>query len=234
MSNPLVFAGNLFDLGQTMAAGIFDDVTYAWEALPRIKEFVIQLAAGLPGDFDQVSENVWIGKGTTIETTAMIKGPAIIGYNCEIRHAAYIRGSVIIGNGVVIGNSTEIKNAILFNGVKVPHFNYIGDSILGYKSHLGAGVILSNVKSVQDHIKLRDINGQSFETGLKKFGALIGDYVEAGCNSVLNPGTIVGPGTNIYPLTMVRGIIPAGYILKNDGSLVPKAAYTQETIIPLV
>jgi NDP-sugar pyrophosphorylase family protein len=224
MNNPLVFAGNLFNLSQTIAAGIFDEATYAWEVLPRIKEFIIQLAAKLPDDFERAGENVWIGRGSTIETTALIKGPAIIGYDCEIRHAAYIRGSVIVGNEVVVGNSTEIKNAILFNGVKTPHFNYIGDSILGYKSHLGAGVILSNVKSAKDQVKLKGVNGESIDTGLEKFGALIGDCVEIGCNSVLNPGTIVGPDTNIYPLTMVRGIIPAGCIMKNDGSIVQKVS----------
>jgi NDP-sugar pyrophosphorylase family protein len=223
MSNPLVFAGNLFELSQTMAADIFNEVNFAWEVLPRIKEFIIRLGAKLPSDFDRVGETVWIGKGSTIETTALIKGPAIIGYDCEIRHAAYIRGSVIVGNEAVVGNSTEIKNAILFNGVKAPHFNYIGDSILGYKSHLGAGVILSNVKSAKDQVKLKSDNGESIDTGLKKFGALIGDFVEVGCNSVLNPGTIVGPDTNIYPLTMVRGIIPAGCIMKNDGRIVQKA-----------
>lgn len=217
----LIFAKNLFNLQQTMAAGLFDQVTYAWEVLPRIKGYVMELADGLPKDFERIAENIWVGKGTAIESTAMIKGPAIIGYDCEIRHAAYIRGSVIIGNGAVVGNSTEIKNAILFNEAKVPHFNYIGDSVLGYQSHLGAGVILSNVKSAKDQVNIKN-HGETMETGLKKFGALIGDLVEVGCNSVLNPGTIVGPESNIYPLTMVRGIVPAGSILKHDGNLVRK------------
>ncbi len=222
MSNPLVFVRNLFDLHQTIAAGMFNEATYAWEVLPGIKTFISRLASQLSGDFERISENVWVGKGTTIETTALIKGPAIIGCDCEIRHAAYIRGSAIIGNEVVVGNSTEIKNAILFNNVQVPHFNYVGDSVLGYRAHLGAGVILSNVKSAKDNVRINESGGQSYETGLKKFGAILGDGVEVGCNSVLNPGTIVGPGTNIYPLTMVRGIVPAGSILKNDGSLVQK------------
>lgn len=222
ISNPLVFADNLFDLSQTIASEIFQSVTYAWEILPRIKAVLPELSMKLPQDFERISETVWIGKGTTIETTATIHGPAIIGYDCEIRHAAYLRGNVIIGNEVVVGNSTELKNAILFNGAKVPHFNYIGDSVLGYQSHLGAGVILSNVKSAQDNVKLNLGNGRTLATGLKKFGALLGDRVEVGCNSVLNPGTIVGPETTIYPLTLVRGIVPAASILKHDGSLVRK------------
>jgi NDP-sugar pyrophosphorylase family protein len=221
ISNSLVYAKSLFDLHQTIASGIFDKITYAWEVLPRIKAYIVELAGGLPKDFERIDENVWVGKGTTIEKTAMIKGPAIIGYDCEIRHAAYIRGSAIIGNGAVVGNSTEIKNSILFNEAKVPHFNYIGDSVLGYQAHLGAGVILSNVKSAKDQVKVNN-GGETMETGLKKFGALIGDLVEVGCNSVLNPGTIVGPETNIYPLTMVRGIIPAQSIMKHDGSVVRK------------
>jgi NDP-sugar pyrophosphorylase family protein len=221
MSNSLIFAKNLFDLQQTRASGIFERITYAWEALPQIKGYIMELVEGLPGDFEEIAENVWVGRGTTIERTAMIKGPAIIGYDTEIRHAAYIRGSVIIGNGAVVGNSTELKNAILFNEAKTPHFNYIGDSILGYQAHLGAGVILSNVKSAKDQVKVR-CDGETLATGLKKFGALIGDMVEVGCNSVLNPGTIVGPESNIYPLTMVRGIVPAKSIMKHDGTVVPK------------
>lgn len=221
ISNSLVFAKNLFDLKRTMASGIFEKITYAWEVLPRIKVYITELADGLPEDFERIAENIWVGKGTTIENTAMIKGPTIIGYDCEIRHAAYIRGNAIIGNGAVVGNSTEIKNSILFDEAKVPHFNYIGDSVLGYQAHLGAGVILSNVKSAKDQVKVKS-DGENIETGLKKFGALIGDLVEVGCNSVLNPGTIVGPESNIYPLTMVRGIVPAKGILKHDGSFVKK------------
>lgn len=221
MGNPLFFAKNLFDLSQTIAGGIFGKINYAWEVLPLIKGYIMELADGLPKDFERIDESVWVGKGTTIEKTAMIKGPVIIGYDTEVRHGAYIRGSAIIGNGAVVGNSTEIKNAILFNEAKVPHFNYIGDSVLGYGAHLGAGVILSNVKSAKDQVKIK-WGGETFETGLKKFGALIGDRVEVGCNSVLNPGTIVGPESNIYPLSMVRGIVPARSILKQNGSLVEK------------
>mgnify|MGYP005857076785 CR=1 FL=1 len=219
--NPLFLAKNLFDLRQTMAGGIFDRVNLVWEVLPLIKGYVMELAAGLSKDFEQIDETVWVGKGTTIEKTAMIKGPVIIGFDTEIRHGAYIRGSAIIGNGAVVGNSTEIKNAILFNEAKVPHFNYIGDSVLGHGAHLGAGVILSNVKSAKDQVKIKWA-GETIETGLKKFGAVIGDMVEVGCNSVLNPGTIVGPESNIYPLSMVRGIVPARSIYKQDGSLVGK------------
>lgn len=222
ISNDLVYAKNLFDLSQTIAHELFQRVSYSWEVLPRIREFITELALDLSKDFERIEESIWVGKGTTIEQTAMIKGPTIIGCNCEIRHAAYIRGNVIIGNDTVVGNSSEIKNAILFNGAKVPHFNYIGDSVLGFESHLGAGVILSNLKSTKDNIKLKELDGKSVDSGLKKFGALIGDKVEVGCNSVLNPGTIIGKESIIYPLTLVRGIIPAKCILKNDGSIVLK------------
>lgn len=210
------------DLNQTIAESLFENVQYVWEVLPKIKEFIWELAFNLSTDFERVGEDIWVGKGTTIERTAMIHGPVIIGRDCEIRHAAYIRGNVIVGNGVVIGNSAEVKNAILFNGVKAPHFNYVGDSVLGFESHLGAGVILSNLKSTKDNIKIKDSNGEHFETGLKKFGAVIGDKVEVGCNSVLNPGTIIERESIVYPLTFVRGIIPGQSILKNDGSIIQK------------
>jgi NDP-sugar pyrophosphorylase family protein len=212
----------LFDLSQTIAAPLFQGATYAWEVLPLISGGFAELASRLPDDFEQVVENVWVGKGTTIERTAMLKGPAIIGYDCEVRHAAFIRENAIIGNAVVIGNSTEIKNAILFNGVQVPHFNYVGDSVLGFEAHLGAGVILSNFKTTKDNIQLKDADGASIDTGLRKLGALIGDRVEVGCNAVLNPGTIIGKESVIYPLTPVRGIVPSQVILKNNGSIVPK------------
>lgn len=220
--NSLLFAKHLFDLEHTNAGPIFDRTQYAWEVLPKIKEFITKLAERLPGDFERIATNVWVGKGTQIDDSVMIKGPAIIGYDCVIRHTAYIRENVITGNGVVIGNSTEVKNAILFDKVEAPHFNYVGDSILGYKAHLGAGVILSNLKSAKDNIRVLAETGESLDTGLKKFGALIGDFAEVGCNAVLNPGTILGRESIVYPLTMVRGIIPEKYILKNDGSLVPK------------
>lgn len=217
-----MFAKNLFDLEYTNAGPIFNSTQYAWEVLPKIKEFIMELAEHLPGDFERIAENIWVGKGTQIDDSVKIKGPAIIGYDCVIRHTAYIRENVITGNGVVIGNSTEVKNAILFDKVEAPHFNYVGDSILGYKAHLGAGVILSNLKSAKDNIRVSAGNGESLDTGLKKFGALIGDFAEIGCNAVLNPGTIIGRESVVYPLTMVRGIIPERHILKNDGSLVPK------------
>ena len=220
--NTLIYAKNLFNQAHSIAPNIFDGITYAWEVLPRIKDFIKELADHLPGDFERLAENVWVGKGTEIDPSALIKGPAIIGCGCAIRHAAFIRENVIIGNEVTVGNSTELKNALLFDRVEVPHFNYVGDSILGYKAHLGAGVILSNLKSAKDNIRIVVGNGESLDTGLKKFGALIGDFAEIGCNAVLNPGTIIGRESVIYPLTMVRGIVPERYILKNDGSLISK------------
>ncbi len=218
----LIYTKNLFKQNHSIAPTIFDGIDYAWEALPRIKDFIKELAQHLPGDFERIAENVWVGKGTEIDDSVRIKGPAIIGYDCAIRHTAYIRENVIIGNGVVVGNSTELKNALLFDKVEVPHFNYVGDSILGYKAHLGAGVILSNLKSAKDNIRIAVEPDKVIDTGLKKFGALIGDFAEVGCNAVLNPGTIIGKESIVYPLTMVRGIVPEMHILKNDGSLIPR------------
>lgn len=212
---------DLFNTSVLDAKAIFDCVEYPWQALAKIKTFLLAYAEQLPGDFEQIEEFVWVGKGTTIEKTAMIKGPAIIGYNCEIRHAAYIRENVLIGNNVVVGNSTEIKNSILFNKVQVPHFNYVGDSILGYGAHLGAGVILSNLKSTRENVQVK-YETECIETGLKKFGAIIGDLVEVGCNSVLNPGTVIGKGSIIYPLSSVRGYIPEYSILKSNGKIAAK------------
>jgi NDP-sugar pyrophosphorylase family protein len=186
--------------------------------LPSIKGFLLELSARLGGDYEEVQEKVWIGKGTAIDRTVLIKGPAIIGHECELRQGAYIRENVIIGDGCVIGNSSEVKNAILFNKVQIPHFNYAGDSILGYKAHMGAGVILSNFKSTGDLIKVKTENGY-IETGLRKFGAILGDNAEIGCNSVLNPGTVIGRESIIYPLSSVRGFIPERHILKNQGEL---------------
>ena len=217
----MISIGNLLDLQQTIAEDIFKDLKYPWQALPRIKTFIIELANRLPNDYERISENVWIGKGTKIDKSVLINGPAIIGRDCEIRHGAYIRDNVIIGDGAVVGNSTEVKNAILFNKSQVPHFNYVGDSILGYKAHLGAGVILSNFKSAGDLVKVK-IENEYIETGLRKFGAVLGDYVEIGCNCVLNPGTIIGRNSVIYPLTSVRGYIPERRILKSSGELVIK------------
>ena len=208
----------LFDFSQTGHATIFDGCGYAWEALRRIKEYVeAHVKPGLRNKCEGVAfigEKVSIGEGTVVEDGAMIKGPAIIGRNCEIRHNAYIREHVIIGDGCLVGNSSEIKNAILFNEVVAPHFNYVGDSILGCQTHLGAGVILSNFKSFSGNVTVEK-DGIPFDTGLRKFGALIGDGAEVGCNAVLNPGSIIGRGAVIYPGVNWRGILPANMIAKN-------------------
>lgn len=212
---------SLFNLKECDEKAIFNGLQYPWEALPKIKSFLLEFAKSLPKDFERIDEFVWVGKGTTIEKTVLIKGPAIIGYNCELRQCAFIRDNVILGNEVVIGNSTELKNSLLFNKVQVPHFNYVGDSILGYKSHLGAGVICSNLKSSGEPVRVKAGN-EIIETGLRKFGAMVGDNAEVGCNSVLNPGTIIGKNSIVYPLTPVRGFVPENHILKNNGELVAK------------
>lgn len=211
----------LLNIEELDARAIFEGVKYPWEALTKIKDFIFEYAKNLPRDFERINEFVWIGKGTTIEKNVLIKGPAIIGYNCEIRHSAYIRDNVIIGNNVVIGNSSEIKNSILFNKVQVPHYNYVGDSILGYKAHLGAGTITSNLKSDGTLVKVK-YGTDIVETGLRKFGAIVGDSAEVGCNSVLNPGTIIGKDSIVYPLSSVRGYIPEKSILKSNGEIVEK------------
>jgi NDP-sugar pyrophosphorylase family protein len=209
---------DLFDLAQTGHAGIFEGCDHAWEALKRIKEYIAtNLKPALHNRCDGVAwigENVFVGEGTIIEDGVMIKGPAIIGRNCEIRHNAYIRDNVIIGDNCVVGNASELKNAFLFNNCQVPHFNYVGDSILGHKAHLGAGVILSNLKSLPGNVFV-DADGKRIDTGLRKFGALVGDFAEVGCNSVLNPGTILGRRALIYPGVNWRGHLPAGHIAKN-------------------
>jgi NDP-sugar pyrophosphorylase family protein len=211
----------LLNIEELDTRAIFEGVKYPWEALTKINDFIIEYAKNLPADFERIEEFVWVGKGSTIEKSVLIKGPAIIGYNCEIRHSAYIRENVIIGNDVVVGNSTEIKNSILFNKVQVPHYNYVGDSILGYKSHLGAGVITSNLKSDGTLVKVK-YGTDIIETGLRKFGAIVGDLSEVGCNSVLNPGTIIGKDSIVYPLSSVRGYIPEKSILKNSGEIVDR------------
>ena len=216
-----ISVNELLNIGELDASAIFDGVKYPWEALAKIKNFIFQYAKNLPDDFERIEEFVWVGKGTTIEKSVLIKGPAIIGYYCEIRHSAYIRENVIIGNDVVVGNSTEIKNSILFNKVQVPHYNYVSDSILGYKSHLGAGVITSNLKSNGTLVKVK-YGTDIIETGLRKFGAILGDSSEVGCNTVLNPGTILGKGSIVYPLCSVRGYIPENTILKNSGEIVER------------
>lgn len=214
-----VSVNELLNIEELDARAIFEGVKYPWEALTEIKDFIFEYAKNLPSDFERIKEFVWVGKGTTIEKNVLIKGPAIIGYNCQIRHSAYIRENVIIGNDVVIGNSSEIKNSILFNKVQVPHYNYVGDSILGYKSHLGAGAITSNLKSDGTLVKVK-YEKDIIETGLRKFGAIVGDLAEVGCNSVLNPGTIIGKDSIVYPLSSVRGYIPEKSILKSTGEIV--------------
>ena len=213
---------NLFNMDETMAADIFEGTEFPWEVLGKIKDFIIKLGATLSEeDYDKVGDNVWIAKTATVAPTASINGPCIIGKGTEVRQCAFIRGNAIVGENCVVGNSTELKNVILFNNVQVPHYNYVGDSILGYKSHMGAGSITSNVKSDKTNVTLR-YEGDIIETGLKKMGAILGNYVEVGCNSVLNPGTIIGSNTNVYPLSMVRGYIPRGSIYKHQGEIARK------------
>ena len=213
---------NLYDLKETIAAPVLEGRTYPWEVLPEIKAFILELGKTLPADkFDKIGEDVWIAKTAKVAPSAYINGPAIVDEEAEIRHCAFIRGSAIVGKGAVVGNSTELKNVILFNKVQVPHYNYVGDSILGYKSHMGAGSITSNVKSDKTLVVVR-CNGEECHTGLKKFGAMLGDHVEVGCNSVLNPGTVIGRGTNIYPTSMVRGFVPADSIYKTKTEISEK------------
>lgn len=213
---------NLYNLDETIAKKIFEGVTYPWEVLPKISDFIIELGNTLdPEEYDKVGEDVWIAKSATVAPTAYIHGPAIIGKNAEIRHCAFIRGKAIVGEGAVVGNSTELKNVILFNKVQVPHYNYVGDSILGYKAHMGAGAITSNVKSDKKLVVVKN-KEEKIETGLKKFGAMLGDNVEIGCGSVLNPGTVIGKNTNVYPLSSVRGVVPSNSIYKKQNEIVEK------------
>ncbi len=212
----------LFDTSNTIASEIFEGKTYPWEVLPFIGDFIIKLSQTLPADeYDNPSEGVYIHKTAKIAPTASITGPCIICKDAELRQCAFVRGKAIIGEGAVLGNSCEIKNAILFNKVQVPHFNYIGDSVLGFKAHTGAGAVTSNVKQDKTLVTVL-YEGKRIETGLKKFGAILGDNVEVGCNSVLNPGTVVGKGSNVYPLSMVRGFVPANSIYKTGGVIVSK------------
>jgi len=213
---------DLFDLSQTEHAAVFDGCTHAWEALKRIPDYLhTHLQPALHNRCDGVAfidDNVFIGEGTVVEDGAMIKGPTIIGRNCQVRHNAYVRGDVIIGNGCVIGNSSELKNALLFNGCQVPHFNYVGDSILGHKAHLGAGVKISNFKLDGTNIRV-ELDGRLVDTGLRKFGALLGDRTDVGCNAVLNPGSIIGRGSVIYPNVNWRGILAPHSIAKNKAAV---------------
>ena len=203
---------NLYDLNETIAAPLFEGKSYPWELLPEIKSFIVKLGNSLPEDrFEKRGEDVWVAKSAKVAPTACLNGPCIVDEDAEVRHCAFVRGSAIIGKGAVVGNSTELKNVILFNKVQVPHYNYVGDSILGYKAHMGAGSITSNVKSDKTLVVVKAPEEQ-METGLKKFGAMLGDNVEVGCNSVLNPGTVIGRNTNVYPTSMVRGFVPENSI----------------------
>ena len=215
-------AENLFDYNQTIAKPLFEEIVYPWEALPKIKEFILKIGKTLsPEKFDKIGKDIWIAKTAKVAPSASLTGPLIICDNAEVRHCAFIRGSAIVGENAVVGNSTELKNSILFNNVQVPHYNYVGDSILGYKAHTGAGTITSNLKADKSLVTV-NFNGRKIETGVKKFGAMIGDNVEVGCNSVLNPGTVIGRGTNVYPLSMVRGYIPSNSIYKKQGEIAEK------------
>ena len=213
---------DLFDLSQTEHAAIFDGCKFAWDALKKIESYIAaNLKPALQNQCEGrafIGEKVFIGKDTVVEDGVMIKGPAIIGQGCQIRHNAYIRENVIIGNGCVVGNSSELKNSLLFNNAQVPHFNYVGDSILGHKAHLGAGVKISNIKLLPGNV-LVEIDGEPLDTGLRKFGALLGDHAEAGCNAVLNPGSILGRGAVVYPNVFWRGALPANSIAKNKAAI---------------
>ncbi len=213
---------NLFDLSQTQAESLLMRFQYPWEALPHIKEFILALGPNLPKDeYEEIKENVWVAKSAVVYPSAYLNGPIIIGANTEVRHGAFLRGSALVGENAVVGNSTELKNVILFNNVQVPHYNYVGDSILGYRSHMGAGSITSNVKSDKTLVTV-NCQGEKIPTGLKKFGAILGDCVEVGCNSVLNPGSVVCPGSNVYPLSMVRGVVPPKSIYKTASEIAKK------------
>ncbi len=213
---------DLYTLEETAAKPLLEKYTYPWEVLPHIKEFILELGASLsPDEYEKRGEDIWVHKDAKVYDSAYIGGPAIIGAGTEVRPGAFIRGSALVGEGCVVGNSTELKNVILFNKVQVPHYNYVGDSILGFRSHMGAGSITSNVKSDKLLVVVHN-EGTDIETGLKKFGAMLGDNVEVGCNSVLNPGTVIGKCSNVYPTSCVRGVIPAGHIHKNNGTVIEK------------
>ena len=214
---------NMYTLSETIAAGLFEGAEYPWEVLPKIHDFILELGKTLPADkFEKRGEDIWIAKSATVAPTACLNGPLIGDEEAEIRHCAFVRGNAIVGKGAVVGNSTELKNVVLFNKVQVPHYNYVGDSILGFKSHMGAGSITSNVKSDKTLVVVKSAD-EKIETGLKKMGAMLADHVEVGCNSVLNPGTVIGRNSNIYPTSCVRGCIPANSIYKNEKEIVEKA-----------
>lgn len=210
---------DLLDLEHTIAAELFRDKTYPWEVLPEIKAFILKLGATLPeAEFDNPSEDVWIAKDAKVFPSAYIGGPCIIDHGAEVRHCAFIRGSAIVGKGCVVGNSVELKNVVLFDKVQTPHYNYVGDSVLGYRAHMGAGSITSNVKSDKTLVVVK--GDVEIATGLKKFGAILGDFVEVGCNSVLNPGSILGRRVSVYPTSSVRGVVPEGCIYKSASDIV--------------
>ena len=211
----------LFDFSHSMAGSYLSGFEYPWQALGGIKALILELGAGLGDDYVQTAPQVWVHKTAVVAPTAYLGAPCIIGANTEVRHCAFVRGSALVGENCVVGNSVELKNVILFDNVQVPHYNYVGDSILGYKSHMGAGSLTSNVKSDKTLVAVK--NGtEQIPTGLKKFGAMLGDFVEVGCNSVLNPGTVIGRNTNIYPTSCVRGVVPEGSIWKTGGIVVKK------------
>lgn len=219
----MITVRDMYDLQETIAADLFEGVTYPWEVLPKIHDFILALGEKLDLEkFEKRGENIWIAKSAEVAPTACLNGPLIIDEDAQVRHCAFVRGNAIVGKGAVVGNSTELKNVVLFNKVQVPHYNYVGDSVLGYKSHMGAGSITSNVKSDKTLVVVKGTDS-SFETGLKKMGAMLGDGVEVGCNSVLNPGTVIGRESNIYPTSCVRGIIPAGSIYKAQDNIVKKS-----------
>ena len=218
----MVKISELFDLDKTIAAELFQGKTYPWEVLGDIKDFILKLGETLsPEEFDHPEDGVWIAKDAKVFPSAYLGSPCIIDHEAEVRHCAFIRGSAIVGKGAVVGNSTELKNVILFDKVQVPHYNYVGDSVLGYKAHMGAGSITSNVKSDKSLVVIKN-GAELIETGRKKVGAMLGDEVEVGCNSVLNPGTVVGRNSNVYPLSCVRGVVPAKSIYKAKGEIVTK------------
>ena len=213
---------SLYNLEFTLAAELLESCEYPFEALPKISNFILKLGSTLSSDeFDEIGDNIWISKSAKVAKTASINGPCIIDADAEIRHCAFIRGNAIVGKGAVVGNSTELKNVILFDKVQVPHYNYVGDSVLGYKSHMGAGSITSNVKSDKTLVVIKK-GDERIETGLKKFGAMLGDEVEVGCGSVLNPGTIIGKSSQVYPLSSVRGVVAENSIYKRAGEVVEK------------
>lgn len=217
-----ITVAELYNLEETIAAELFSGVTYPWEVLPKIHDFILTLGKRLPAElYEERGENIWVAKSATVAETACLNGPLIIDEEAEIRHCAFVRGNAIVGKRAVVGNSTELKNVVLFNRVQVPHYNYVGDSILGYRSHMGAGSITSNVKSDKTLVTVKG-QEESIETGLKKMGAMLGDCVEVGCNSVLNPGTVIGRNSNIYPTSMVRGVVPADSIYKTETEIAKK------------